>query len=172
MNRFILNVDPVQAAIQHNDKHVVKMILEEAQMLSTAHHVLNENLSEQMASAIYRPTHKNHPCSLWIRKSRSNYEWGYRLYKSLCEEYTFRYGKIHKSWDLSPVLQNPPMAIPDIGLTDFPQAMPEYCKRDSAVDAYQVYYIMEKSDIAKWTKRDKPEWWDYQHSLMKTLTEG
>jgi len=159
MNRFVLSTDPVEAARFHNDKHVVKMILEEAQMLSTAHHLLNETMSEQVSQSIYRPTHKNHPCSVWIRESRSNYNWAYTLFQELCKEYTFRYGKMHKSWSLSSFLKDAPLSLPEKGLTTFPQAMPDYCKRTSAVDAYQAYYLMEKSSIAKWTNRPVPDWW-------------
>lgn len=160
MNRFILSTNPAEAAKFHNDKHVVKMILEEAQMLSTSHHLLNENMSEQISQSIYRPTHKNHPCSVWVRESRSNYNWAYALFQELCNEYTFRYGKVHKSWSLSPFLKDAPFLLDDKGLTPFPQAMPDHCKNENAVLAYRTYYLMEKTSIANWTNRTVPSWWE------------
>ena len=160
MNRFVLDEDPAVAATYHNNKHVVKMILEEAQMLSTAHHLSFSGISEDFASRLYKPTHKNHPCSVWVRQSKQNYLWALSLFASLCKEYSHRYGKIHKSFSLYPLLSQIPENMPSTGLTPFPQAMPEYCKRPSSVEAYREYYIMEKFDIANWTNRDVPEWWN------------
>ena len=92
MNIFYLHRDPRVAARYHNDKHVVKMILESAQMLSTAHRELDGNLNETM----YRPTHKNHPSTVWVRESSSKLHDGcIDLFISLCDEYTHRYGKVH-----------------------------------------------------------------------------
>jgi hypothetical protein len=162
MNRFILSEIPEQAAKAHNDKHVVKMILEEAQMLCTAHRVLSPDMTDQVSSALYRATHRNHPCSVWVRESKSNYDWAYQLFESLCTEYAFRYGKIHKSWDLAPLLKSAPIGIADIGRTPFPQAMPDYCKKDDAIEAYRVYYINEKHALAKWTLRGQPDWWNVE----------
>jgi hypothetical protein len=168
VNRFILAEDPQEAAVNHNDKHVVKMILEEAQMLSTAHHLLG-NAND--AALLYKPTHVNHPCSIWVRSSSENYRWAVALFESLCNEYTYRYGKTHKSFGLYSLLKELPEKIPHGSLTAFPQAMPDYCKRESSVEAYRTYYIMEKSGIAKWTNRTQPEWWNRQHSLMAILED-
>lgn len=159
MNRFILSDNPVEAAKFHNDKHVVKMILEEAQMLSTAHHLSFTGIPEDFASRIYKPTHQNHPCSVWVRQSEQNYLWALSLFASLCKEYSHRYGKIHKSFSLYPFLSQLPKHLPSTGLTSFPQAMPEYCKNVDAVLAYRMYYLMEKTSIANWTNRPVPIWW-------------
>lgn len=163
MNRFILHEDPQLAAIAHNDKHVVKMILEEAQMLSTAHHLSLWGIPRDIASQLYKPTHSFHPCSVWVRESRENYLWALSLFEALCKEYTHRYDKIHKSSSLLPLLSTPPDNMPCIGLTPFPQAMPDHCKRASSVDAYRAYYMAEKADIAKWTHREQPSWWGVAH---------
>ena len=171
MNRFILDQNPEKAAMSHNDKHVVKMILEEAQMLSTAHHLSFLGITEDFASRIYKPTHKNHPCSVWVRQSEQNYLWALSLFAALCKEYSHRYGKIHKSFSLYPILSQMPKHMPSIGLTPFPQAMPDYCKRESSIEAYRVYYVMEKSGIAEWTKRSEPEWWNEQRTLVHALTD-
>lgn len=171
MNRFILDHNPEKAAMYHSDKHVVKMILEEAQMLSTAHHLSFSGITEDFASRIYKPTHKNHPCSVWVRQSEQNYLWALSLFAALCKEYSHRYGKIHKSFSLYPHLSQMPKHMPSVGLTPFPQAMPDYCKRESSIEAYRVYYVMEKSGIAKWTNRSEPEWWNEQRTLVHTLTD-
>lgn len=140
----------------HNDKHVVKMILEYAQLLSTAHR-LNNNNNE----ILYKVTHINHPCSVWVRSSQKNYIWLSNLLNCLCKEYTFRYEKIHKveySGLLNYLLTN----IPSIELenfTDPPQAMPDFCKvKNNTVLAYRNYYLKEKVHLAVWKKRNRPEW--------------
>ena len=96
MNIFYLDRDPVVAAKMHCDKHVVKMILESAQMLSTAHRVLDgdEYADER---GLYKMAHKNHPSTIWVRTSTDNYMWLNRLFGALCKEYTYRYNKQHSS---------------------------------------------------------------------------
>ena len=94
MNIFFLHFDPKTCAQMHVDKHVVKMILESVQLLSSAHHMTAEN-NDTKFKPPYKLTHKNHPSSVWVRKSLSNYNWLLELTKELCEEYTFRYSKIH-----------------------------------------------------------------------------
>jgi len=89
MNIFASDINPKKSAINLDDKRVVKMVLESAQLLSTAISVCGE-------VAPYKPTHKNHPCSVWVRKTRSNYLWLLEHFKYLCQEYTARYNKTHK----------------------------------------------------------------------------
>lgn len=158
MNRFTLDPDPVVAAAYHCDKHVVKMILEEAQMLCTAHR-LHGDVTPDLDAALYRATHQNHPCTIWARATRDNYLWGYRLLVALCDEYTHRYGKVHATARLLPILATVPIGITDTGLHPFPQAMPDECKTDDAVEAYRQYYIAYKSNFARWTKREVPSWY-------------
>ena len=152
MNIFILDYDPKTCAQYHCDKHVVKMIVETAQLLSTAHHILNSNLS-----GIYKVTHENHPCAIWARQSKENYSWLCRLGLNLCYEYTHRYGKRHKTQNILELLSafNP---VASGRLTNFALAMPEECKIGNAVESYREYYIKEKSHILKFTNREKPEW--------------
>jgi len=92
MNVFYLDSDPKQCAMLHTDKHVVKMILEYSQLLSTAHYVCDGATPEGM----YKPTHINHPSAVWVRKSEHNYIWLCNLLLELCNEYTYRYAKTHK----------------------------------------------------------------------------
>lgn len=97
MNIFVLDKDPVKAARFHNDRHVIKMILESAQLLSTAHVVLDgEKVAAYDVPFLLRPTHVNHPCAIWARATGANYDWLYRLLVGLLAEYTRRYGKVHR----------------------------------------------------------------------------
>jgi hypothetical protein len=154
MNIFFLDREPKICAKYHNDKHVVKMILEYAQLLCTAHH-----LCGTVSDELYKPTHKNHPSAVWVRRSQSHYAWLYDLFIALQQEYTYRYNKTHASSKLNYILSQPPDDIRIIGwLEDPPQAMPDEYKTFSAVTAYRQYYISGKSHIAKWTRRDKPYW--------------
>ena len=154
MNRFVLDYDPQIAAEYHCDKHVVKMILEEAQMLSTVHRQCGYDGDE-----LYRATHKNHPCTVWAGETTANYSWSYRLLLALTEEYTMRYNKFHATERLLIPLAYPPSAVPVGELTPFPQAMPDDCKADDAVQAYRDYYMLHKRGIATWKFTDTPKWW-------------
>lgn len=159
MNIFVLNLIPRMAAEAHCDKHVVKMILETAQLLYSAHHVAGGPLPD----GAYKKTHVNHPCAIWVRQSEANYRWLCELGFWLCYEYQYRYGehKIHKTerhilW----LLMNLPPGIPNIPRTPFPQAMPIEYKREDPVDAYRVYYSenkMKVRNIVKYTRREVPE---------------
>ena len=95
MNIFYLDKRPDDAAEMHCDKHCVKMILEYAQMLSTAHRELDGNVPD----ILYKSTHKNHPSTIWTRSSKQHYDWLFRLFRMLSAEYTLRYGKFHKTWN-------------------------------------------------------------------------
>lgn len=158
MNIFFLSLNPEEAAQFHCDKHVVKMIIETAQMLYSAHWVLpNTNLPENA----YKKAHPNHPCSYWVRASLSNYYWLCKLGWYLCREYEYRYLKIHKTeshilW----LLANPPAVLVDVGFTKPPQAMPDEYKQDDTVSAYHEFYReskMKKRNIVTYKKREFPK---------------
>jgi hypothetical protein len=157
MNIFFLDLLPDVAAQMQCDKHVVKMVLESAQMLSTCHHVLES----PVAPHVYRKTHANHPCNIWLRESADNYMWLYEHFLALGDEYTYRYGKVHKSIrERAHYLELPPPALDFIGYTTPPQCMPDEYKCDDVVLAYQNYYICDKSRFAVWNKaRPAPDWW-------------
>jgi len=158
MNIFYLDRDPVIAAQMMCDKHVVKMILESAQMLSTTHRVLD---GDEIADSkgMYKMAHKNHPSTIWTRSSVQNYIWLWRHMTALMREYTHRYGKTHATERLKECLAKTPNNIPyGVKFTDPPQCMPEECKGEDTVLAYQKYYIREKSGFAKWSKRETPAW--------------
>lgn len=175
MNIFFLDKDPQLAAEYHHDKHVVKMILETAQLLSTAHRVIDGEqyidqstgrkikrwkMSDQsIDDVMYKATHMNHPSNVWARESKDNYMWLYRLFINLCNEYTHRYGKVHATYNkLAFILSQPPKNIKDIGITNMPQAMPDEYKNVDSVIAYRAYYCGAKKDQSKYTKREVPNW--------------
>ena len=149
MNIFVLDNDIETCARLHIDKHVVKMILEYAQILSSVHHLSG-------GTAPYRLTHKNHPCNKWARESLSNYKWLTELGQALGREYTHRYGKVHKSAQVIDALPLP--NIPDIGLTTMPQAMPDEYKDEDVITAYRRFYNAEKIHFASYRNREWPEW--------------
>ena len=151
MNIFYLDRDPREAARLQCDRHVVKMILETAQLLSTAH---NEIDGGQIA---YKTTHKNHPSAVWTRSSLDHYLWLRSHLMALGREYTKRYGKVHKTIEThSQSLLEPPRGISRVGFTDPPQCMPDECKSSDAVVAYQTYYNHKADD---WESRDMPMRW-------------
>ncbi len=152
MNIFILDKDVKTCAQYHNDKHVVKMILESAQMLSTV-------CRESGINKGYKSTHKNHPCTKWARKSLANWNWLRELALELNEEwkYRFNHSRDHKSAALIKTLPEPRIA--DFGLTNFILAMPDDCKMKNPIKAYRRYYKRYKQHLAKWTKRKKPNWY-------------
>lgn len=154
MNIFVLDNDPLKAAQYHADKHVVKMILESAQILSTIHHTYQS----QILSEVYKATHQNHPWVKWAGKAKDNYIWLYTLYSALCSEYTYRYCKIHASSKLLTALSRPPATVPDISLTAHAQAMPLQYRSLDAVAAYRSYYKHEKKHLLKYTKQNFPDW--------------
>ena len=165
MNIFYLSDCPQEAAESHNDKHCVKMILESAQMLSTAHRELDGDVPD----ILYKSTHKNHPSTIWARSSKQHYDWLYRLFRQLSAEYTLRYSKsgnwgrdlkVHKTWDkLGKILKTTPKNIKDNGWVDPPQCMPDHCKKPDTIDAYRNYYLTEKSSFSTWKYSQQPTWW-------------
>lgn len=166
MNIFALSDCPQESAQSLFDCHVVKMIVETAQLLASAQHVLE--LGFHLNPLCPKLTHKNHPCAIWTRESIGNYDWLIQHLICLLHEYTFRYNKIHAmnklpelmfiSFDLRNKFPN------QFKRTPFAQAMPEKYKSDNAIEAYRSYYATEKikrSDGAimmKYTNRKPPEW--------------
>jgi len=154
MNIFILDLDPAKAAKYHCDSHVVKMILESAQLLSTVHH-----LSGTGTQWMYKQTHANHPCTKWLLQSKDNYEWCWNLGIWLCVEYTYRFNRLHATQTLLEKMERPPLSLPEPGgLTPFAQAMPDEFKDTDAVQAYRNYYRVAKAHLHKYTRCDAPAW--------------
>lgn len=165
MNIFMLDKNPRLAAYYHHNKHVVKMILESCQLLSTAHRILDGDLeyitskntgrkirhyklNDNREHILYKACHFNHPSNVWVRKSSGNYEYLYQLLIGLVDEYHNRFNhKAHKSETLLEMLQYKPDNIP-FGILEFPkqnlQAMPNIYKDKNAIIAYRNYYVMDK----------------------------
>ena len=160
MNIFYVHKDPAHAAICLPDKLVVKMPLESAQMLSTAHRLLSgdEYCNER---GIYLKAYMNHPCTIWARETSQNYMWLYYHFFALCKEYETRYDRQHLSYvKLNDALSQLPLGITKAGLTTMPQAMPDEYKNDDPVKAYRDYVVNEKT-YAQWNKipTRQPDWW-------------
>ena len=167
MNLFTTSTNPTICAIDLPDKLVVKMILETAQLLSTAHYEV-DGVTEVDGVPLYKPTHKNHPSAVWTRATRDNYYWAYDHFVALCQEYTRRYGKTHATetklrWALSLA----PEALEYEGLTPPPAFMPDQFKVEDPgawpTESYRRYLSLGKSytvDAAKaWDKAGSPPWW-------------
>ena len=155
MNIFALDPDPYVAAQYLCDRHIVKMALETAQLMSTAlvAHGVNH-------ARLYRPTHTRHPCTLWTADARSNFVWLGFHGIGICREYTLRYGKTHASEAIIREAMDLHRHIPDVIGAKFAQAMPDKYKRADSVDAYRAYYIGDKARFATWrAPRTAPPWW-------------
>ena len=151
MNIFVLDENPDIAATMMCDKHIVKMILETAQMMCTV-------VASYGHATPYRPTHAQHPCTIWAGESRANWNWLIDHGMALCEEYTKRYGKIHKSQKVIEWCAMKYIKLPDLPQTPFAQAMPPQYRNECAVKAYRSYYMGEKAAFATW-KTESPDWW-------------
>lgn len=175
MNIFWLDNDLKTCAKYHNDKHCVKMILEYAQLLSTAHHILGSDVDK---TKIYKATHINHPCAIWVRESKGNYATLSDLLFWLGNEYTFRYGKFHKTMDniftLLRIFPNYPSNdntyIWPGGnsiISTRPLCMPdEYKIEGDPIQSYRNYYIGSKQHIANWKNRSIPNWFILKEKLQ------
>ena len=150
MNIFYLDKCPYKAAELQYNKHVVKMILESAQMLCTAHHHYN-----LFTDVPYKKAHYNHPSTIWCRQNKNHYRWLYNHMIALGQEYTARYGKEHLSITKCRLpLFKYPTGIPEGKFEQPPQCMPDEYKHKSAIHAYWNYYIGDKSAICN-TKKEK-----------------
>lgn len=148
MNIFVLDTEPCVAASYHCDKHISKMILESAQMLST------------VLGGPYKPTHQNHPCTKWVAQSWSNAFWLWSLAFNLNLEYKrrFNHTQDHKSWEaIQAHDQLMPLLLADEGITPFALAMPDEYKSPDPVYAYRAYY--KSKAFAKWEHGPTPVWW-------------
>lgn len=179
MNIFYIETNPKLCAISHCSSHVSKMCIEYAQLLSTAHRILDGvegvalsksgrrqkvwSLSDYRDEGLYKASHINHPSNKWARHSLGNYLWLRDLWLALLDEFEYRYGKRHASGRLAKYLINPPKNIP---YGDFEQpwrAMPdEYKIGKDSLASYRNYYIGAKSHIAKWKNREIPSWYKEQ----------
>lgn len=182
MNVFILDKDPVMSARLQCDKHIVKMIVESAQMLSTAHRMLDGSLERRPSKSgksivkywrmpdwrentLYKAVHMHHPCTVWTMKSNNNYNWHWVHFTALCDEYKYRYEKVHATDKLlRDVLKALPKNIPVGHMTPQPLAMksnPECMDPNNIVESYRKFYQTKQHRFKMaWTKREVPEWFE------------
>lgn len=175
MNIFYLDSNPKTCAQYHVDKHCVKMILEYAQLLSTAHRILDGvehastsasgrkkkvwKLPDHRDSVLYSATHANHPSAIWVRQSRENYVFLWNLFVELCKEYTYRYERTHATERLLKVLELVPSNIGKNGFTEPTPAMPEeYRVPGDSIKSYHNYYNGDKVRMFSWKNRPIPSW--------------
>lgn len=182
MNLFYLDEDLDKCAEYHIDKHVTKMILETAQLLTTAiwvdkyiGYVPRKLTSEELGVlkdvkrntpsidrrvfTRYLSTHENHPSAIWVRSSLENFSWTVCYANALNSEAIYRGYKEHASCVEVSRLPDP-LNIPDIGFTPFALAMPDELKSDDAIASYRKFYMLDKAPFASWKVRGKPYWWD------------
>ena len=180
MNVFYLHEDPKRCAQMHCDAHASKMCVEYAQLLSTAHRVIDGDLwygrttngrkiaryfhpQTEMQHELYLASHINHPSNIWVRTNDSNYNWLYDMWTELCNEYTHRYQRVHASFaKLEYHLIAPPAAIPVGEFTQPTPAMKSYphcIVEGDSLTSYRNFYWEDKKSFAKWTRREVPEWW-------------
>ncbi len=188
MNIFYLHDDPKTCAEMHCDRHVVKMIIEYAQLMSTAHRVLDGEeyidttsngrkikrwrmKDQEWETGLMKASHINHPSNIWTRSNNNNYIWLYYMWRALCLEYTHRYGKHHACEKYAGLIQNIPKNIPlEYNKTEPPPAMPDYCKvPGNSIASYHKYYINEKVSFAKWKNREVPLW--FREGALQRMVE-
>jgi hypothetical protein len=152
VNIFVLDLDIEKCARYHCDQHVVKMILESSQIACTA-------LNERGFVTPSRSTHVKHPCVLWAGESFANLQWLKKLARELNREYRYRYSTSQDHSSLAVIDHIEGIKFESVGLTDFPQAMPEkYKVPGDPVQAYRRFYVGEKMRFARWTRRRRPSW--------------
>ena len=185
MNVFYIHKDPVIAAKQHCDKHCTKMIVEYAQLMCTAHRLLDGEeyfdknkrghrlrrwrLPDDREQRLYLASHYGHPSNVWVRTSTQHYDWLYKCFDALCAEFTLRYGKFHKTdLDLREYLERKPDNLQDNGFVDPPKAMPDQYKLTKTIPSYRNFYATEKRRFATW-KTKKPDWYDWWCMMNDTF---
>ena len=154
MNIFYVDRNPFAAASMLCDKHIPKMLLESCQMLCTALHYVCKN--EGVKSQLYKPAYDNHPCTVWTREAKENFEWLLHHAMGLNAEYILRFNKTHKCHDMLRIINNIAHTEQlkwkqEVG-TAPAQAMPDkYKHHNFPVKAYRNFYFHEKK-FAKWEK--------------------
>lgn len=156
MNIFVLDKVPKYAAAYLCDKHIIKMQIEYAQLLSV--YLRSRGIEH---TRLMKDTHKNHPCTLWVMDDDINALWLASCLRHVLDEYTAR-------WDKAP---NPRIAaitaMANDYLVEIPwtlpynwvYCMPDMCKLDNIEDSYRLYYLLYKRHFAKWSHGPTPAWY-------------
>lgn len=182
MNLFFLDRNLDRCAEYHIDSHVGKMQLEAAQLLTTTvwvdkylgyipRKLTSEELGvinevkratpaiEHRTFTRYLATHINHPSAIWVRSSLEHFYWTINYVNALNAETIYRGNKSHASCAEANRLPDP-TRLPDMGWTDPTLAMPEHLKGPDHIEAYRMFYMLDKWPFASWKIRGKPDWWD------------
>tara|TARA_R100000008_G_C3552363_1_gene151200 strand:- start:88 stop:615 length:528 start_codon:yes stop_codon:yes gene_type:complete len=146
-------IDWIQSGKSQDNYRVVKMILESCQMLCTA---LNELSGNQIAP--YKSTHKNHPSTKWTKASSANFENLVIHTAAMLEEYTERFGKVHKCTDvLNKCIElYDPSVFPSQASTKLPLAMPVEFKSDNTIESYRKFYASKPR--VRYSESKVPDW--------------
>jgi len=164
MNLFVTHSCPIQSAKSLCCRHIVKMPSETAMLLNNAFGRLNDKGKQK---AYY-----NHPVSVWVRKTKDNFDWTIEHGIALCEEYTRRYKRRHGSQNAIEYFQQQGknLVFAESGLTEFARCFSEFkpmldLTEPNPIAAYQKFYWLDKREFARWPSiRDIPNWWpDISH---------
>ena len=163
MNRFIINYSPDLIARDLCDKHVVKMPLEEAQMLCTTLRLHAPEYAKH--TGLYRAVHQKHPCTIWAGLSRGNYSFSLAMFDAMCTEYRYRYGRTHASYRLYDALKDAEKYLPEGIITPHPECFSEHTDLKSGkawpLESYRKFYKTKQSRFKMvWTKRPVPYWFE------------
>jgi hypothetical protein len=167
MNIFATYPCPIRSAEVLDDKRVIKMTLESTQLLCNA-------LVKYGYESPYKPTHMNHPCSVWTAESRHNAAWLFEHAIALSNEYTRRYGKVHKCHAVLSEIKDRINDLPDVEFTD-----PPNCARRSDIgvdythidDVYKAYrnYVLARFKLEYGKPRVTPRYYRSKKVLYVTL---
>ena len=157
MNIFHLHKDPKTCAEYHCDKHVVKMILETGQMLSTAYR-RHFHECHYYGVDLYKTAYPKHPMTIWVGDRGENFKWTMELLKHLLDQYELRFNKVHSTSRIFYLLDKRYKYWRELkgSFSEPPQCMPDKCKHPDYITAYRIYYVNEKKDFAKYTKVATP----------------
>ena len=169
MNIFVVDKDPRVAARSLCDQHVVKMLIENCQMLSA---VLDVTYSDKyrggdgdphvtLGLANYPKSVRKHPCTLWLMESINNVKWLIAHHREMIMEYTRRYGKNHK-YEGTPMIYEAQLKytdLPAVKGTPFVNANTNFKHIEDTVEAYRTCYNIEKSKFARWKYCEPPKWY-------------
>lgn len=158
MNLFIPS-PIIETSVQSlDDRRLIKMCLETAQLLSTAVRIIDEDTT----LPVYKLTHKNHPVAVWVRQTSGNYIYTLNYFKAICDEYSYRFKKTHKSFSLYPIFvkfitSNEYIPLMDSSITPFANCT-DY-KTDEVHTAYKKCLTNKWNNdkiSPRWTKRNVP----------------
>lgn len=164
MNIFVTDRNPIISAEALDDKRVIKMILESAQIMSTVMHLREA----KNAFMVYKPTHKGHPCTIWTNENRKNYEWLLNHFVALSREYTKRFNKIHKSFMLLEELASGRHLLPDTELSPFTNAT-KFKNESDVIVAYRMALVdkwLNDKRPPTWTNSKAPQWKEQYEQLF------